>query len=907
MSRALALALGVVLFHRLLAGAEVDLGPLAAPGCAAVLLLAAGAGLLTRGKRPYLSDGVAFALLLPLQGPLRELVLAALPAGAAAAAAAALLSLGPAGFVLGRQLRPCGESGAPALVLGVALGQLLVACGAAGWLPAWLAGAAAAALLAALAETAPSRDGHASDPPRVVDGLPALLLGAALGLLLCVLPRVAATYATPTVRWEEDAALVLLLPAALVAWPAAVLAGEGRGRRWVGLAGGVLLAWAAVQTLQHLALHENAMGQVFLSRQLHDRALRVAALLPAGVARALSGQGQHLDAWAWLVVFSGLPAAAAGVALGARRGADLGWLALGAGLAAAAPYALAVRPVDAPALLVLLAGSLALVGAPLALLGARGLWLLPLGVLPLLDLSGEDPLALRALPGLQEVRRPGEYGIDASARTLLADVALPRASGRDVGAPEAERAREEAFTGRVPAFELRADGSPRANFEPEEQHAFGVEHEDEPPAEEPAAPVFSRGLRVAGVPLHARHPPTGPEGSVGRLVRLLAPRGPAFVTGLGAELLAADLHDAGLAEALEVSSPVPLGRPLLTVLLDDLGSAGWQAAQVDEPVAATRAAAPGAFATVLVAPARDDLPGVAALLAEEHLRRLFGLLAPGGRCLAWLDTSGASQTALAARLSAFGAVFGARCAAFVEPRELDAPFVLLLGWRDEAGAPAADGLRARLPLPDASGRRARVVAPEDLAALLVRDGAGLQRLADERAPLSRARPRQGHGYSDGGWTALAPLCDVGARLSAVVAGASDGASDGAPPSPDLLAGLALHATYDYQPVGLNSMLLEIKRDIDWARWEQELACYERAARAQPASPLLAHALAALLEPLAITGDYGRFAQAFTRCGGAALPSWRLALQEWWVQQGSLETEAAERAAQRARELAGAVR
>jgi len=899
-SRVLALALGVVLFHRLLAGAEVDLGVLAAPGCAAVLLFAAGAGLLTRGKRPYLSDGVAFALLLPLQGPLTDGVLGVLPGGAAATTLAALVSLGPAGFVLGRQLRPCGEAGVPALVLGVALGELLVSCGAAGWLPAWLAGAAAAALLAALAETAPSRDGHASDPPPFVEGLPALLLGAALGLLLCVLPRVAAAYATPTVRWTQDSALVLLLPAALVAWPAAVLAGEGRGRRWIGLLGGLALAWAAVQTLQHLALHENSMAQVFLSRKLHDRALRVAALLPAGVARAFSGHGQHLDAWAWLVVFSGLPAAATGVALGARRGADLGWFVLGAGLAAATPCALLLQPEGAPALLLLLAGALALVSAPVALLGMRGLLLLPLGVLPLLDLTGADPLAWRPLPGLQEVRRPGEYGLDASARTLPADVALSLASGRDIGAPEAERARDEAFTRRVAAFTLQPDGTPRANFEPEEHHAFGVEHEEAAPAEEPAAPEYSRGLRVAGVPQHARHPPTGPEGSVGRLTRLLARPGPAFVTGLGAELLAADLHDAGLADAIEVSSPVPLGRPLLSVLLEDLGLSGWQAGRVDEPAAAARAARAGGCASVLVAPAHGDLPGVAALLAEEHLARLAALLAPGGRCLVWLDTSFASEAALEARLAAFGAVFGARSAAFVEPRELDAPFVLLVGWRDETGAPSADELRARLPLPDGSGRRVRLSAPEDLSALLVRDGPGLQRLAGEGVPLSRARPRQGHGFADGGWSALAPLCEGGARLSLVVAGAADGPV----PTPDLLAGLSLHASYEYEPLGLNSMLLEIKPDIEWARWDAEVACYERAARAQPGSPLLAHALAALLEPLAMVGDYGRFAQAFTRCGGAELPSWRLALQEWWVQKGSLEAEAAERAAERARRLAG---
>jgi len=182
----------------------------------------------------------------------------------------------------------------------------------------------------------------------------------------------------------------------------------------------------------------------------------------------------------------------------------------------------------------------------------------------------------------------------------------------------------------------------------------------------------------------------------------------------------------------------------------------------------------------------------------------------------------------------------------------------------------------------------------------VLDGAGLAALADDTAAHARARPVRGCAFADGGWASLAPLYDPGARLSRAVAGAADGPR----PAPDLLAGLALHATFEYELEGLNSMLLEIKPDVDWARWEQEVAAYERAARADPSSPLLAHALAALLEPLAVVGDFGRFADAFTRCGGAALPSWRLALQEWWVQQGSLEPQAAQAAAERARRLAG---
>jgi len=143
--------------------------------------------------------------------------------------------------------------------------------------------------------------------------------------------------------------------------------------------------------------------------------------------------------------------------------------------------------------------------------------------------------------------------------------------------------------------------------------------------------------------------------------------------------------------------------------------------------------------------------------------------------------------------------------------------------------------------------------------------------------------------------------DPGARLSRAISGAEDGPR----PSADLLEGLAIHASYDYRLEGLNETLLEIRPDIDWAAWEAEVACYERAASTDADSPLLRHALAALLEPLAVVGDWGRFAQAWQRCGAQRMASWRLALQEWWVQKGSLETEAAQAAAERAKRLFGA--
>src|SRR5262249_1485105 len=160
---------------------------------------------------------------------------------------------------------------------------------------------------------------------------------------------------------------------------------------------------------------------------------------------------------------------------------------------------------------------------------------------------------------------------------------------------------QASFTGVAPAFRFDAHGEPEATCVPEPEPAFGppAAAAPEPPAAEPAAePRNSRGLRVGGVPLYAGDPPLGPEGSVSRLTRLFAPKGAAFVTGLGAELLAADLHDADLAGAITVSSPVPLGRSVLSVLLDDCGNSGWQAGEVTEPVAAARDAAPESYATV---------------------------------------------------------------------------------------------------------------------------------------------------------------------------------------------------------------------------------------------------------------------------------------------------------------------
>jgi hypothetical protein len=891
-SRSLAIAVAVVLFHAVLAGAEADLGVASLPACAALLLAATGLGLITGGGRPLFGEGILLTLLVPLRGPISDFAQWGLPRGGLADAGSALLSLGPLGFALGRQLRPARDGALPWLLGGIALGEIAVLGGATSWLPVWLVGGAAIAFLFALHELEPP-DASRPVPPKtpIAERLAAGAVGAAIGLLIWALARVTPGYAPPGPGFPSFVALTLLAPAALIAWPASALARDGWPRRILALVGCAALAFAAARTLAHLDIYENSVAQVDMTMKRHSAALRVVNLLPDEMAR--DARLLPIDAWSWLVLFAGVLAATAGLALGARRGRELPWIVLGGAVAAAAPCLLAVWPLQTPAALVLVAASLAAAAGALDLLGWRGVFLLPLAVLPWLGWD-DDGLQWRRLPAYDEMRRPGEYGIDAFARAPAADALLFLAPGRNSAALVGAQAHARSFTGRAPAFGFDANGEPLALFT-----APPPPPPDTPPAGEPV-PTRSRGLRVAGMALHPGHAPLGPEGSTGRMLRLFAQKGRAFVTGVGAELLAADLHDADLAEETIVASPVPLGAPLLGVLLEDCGSGGWLPARVEEPVAAARAAERGAFATVLVAPVPPGMPEALAQLTEERLARLAALLAPDGRCLAWVDTSGMSSAALSARFAAFGEAFDGRAAAFVEPRELDAPFVLLVGWVADAGQPKAEELAGKLPAPDATGWRAALATPADLSALLVCDAEGLREL-QPGPTLARGRPITGSAFSVGGWAAVGPLVDPQARLSRVFAGAPDGPR----PPRDLLLGLAEHASYEYRLEHLNETTLEIRPDIDWEAWEREVAHYERACKEQPDGPLQRLALAALLEPLVIEGDYGRFAQAFTRCNAAAMKSWRLALQEWWAQKGSLEEDAAEAAAQRAKELRGA--
>ena len=71
----------------------------------------------------------------------------------------------------------------------------------------------------------------------------------------------------------------------------------------------------------------------------------------------------------------------------------------------------------------------------------------------------------------------------------------------------------------------------------------------------------------------------------------------------------------------------------------------------------------------------------------------------------------------------------------------------------------------------------------------------------------------------------------------------------------------------------------------------------------PENPLLHQALAALLGPLARSGDATRFAQAFEAAHAEQMQSWRLAALEAHVRRAGLQTVEAEAALERARQWA----
>lgn len=866
-----AVALAVLLGRYLLDGSAADLGTAVTATAPAFLLLGVAWGMRSRWRWPYLTEAVLLALLVPARGPLCDLVTALLPVPWGGLHMAAALSLTPVGLALGRHLvlaRP--ERSLILPLLGWAAGEGLILLGGTGWLPGPLTGFAIAGALAVLGELGPARrrDGDAGAPGAMAWA--GLMPGLAVGLSLPVLWRVVSSYAEPPVHGRSDVVLALVLPALLVALPAAWLGlSERQTRLWLAL-GGLVLAGALWHMTAALGVYVRASEHVALSSKLR----RVALDWPL------------LGEWrAWLLYFTGPAALACGVlARGLSRRAA-GPLVAGLGLGVLGEQWIGVSPALAPLELLLLASGAAGATAA-AVTGRAGLLAAPLLVVPLLTFPKVDRV------GFDGVRRVGDYAADAWSRTLAADVALFSTDDLDNVSVQGRRAARTSFTGREPMLTLGGPVSP-------------------PPllARVDEGDTLERrfGVRIAGATMHADHLPTGPEGSTGRLLRLLASPGPAAVLGLGAELIAADLVAAGLGEPRLISTPIPLGEETVRLVLAELDGSGdapggaWTPPQVgQDPLRDIQDLPRGGLMTVVLAPERVAWPASGQLLTRTTLARLASTLAPEGRCLAWLDTTDLDGRALAARLAAFGAEFGQRSLALVEPRELDAPFVLLLGWVSDAGAPTAQELAQRLPVPDATGWRTRVTQVDDLGSLLLLDGPGLASTAREGPVLERSRPVPSARGAGTGWRAVAAVRNEGPRLSRSIAGAGDVG----PVDADVVEGLALHAGLFYRLELLRAVsVVEAVDDVDWAAIDAEVACYARAAARDPGDPLLNLAAAALLEPLLREDELTRFSRAFGSLGGETLSSWRVALQQATALEKSLLPDQAARARDRAAALA----
>lgn len=909
----LAVATATLVARFLLAGSAIDLGAAAVVSAPAVLALAVGLGLVSRAKLPDMADALGLALLVPLRGPLCDAMAAVWPLSHGLHVAAAIVSLGPVGFFLGRAASSLVQDGALPLVLGWFLGEVAAMAGAVGFLPGPWTGVLAAVILGCLVELGRHRRRHTHGTPAPHVSWAALPIGCAFALLFFVLRRVAPAYAEPGAHLDGSLAVAFAGLSCVVLLPCAWLASGDPARRVVLAVGSLALGAAIWLTAMNLDLENKAfMFRQILTWELHNKVWTHPWLT---------------DWWAWLLFFFvGYGAAALGLVLAGVGRAAAGPFVLGIGLGIAVETWVLAQPLHGP-------GQLALAGAGIAVMTALCAWrgkavvLAPLGVAAAL---------LWPAPTYEAVLRVGEPAADGFVRRLPADVLIPttfgpRSSVRDVRVRYASM-----FTGRVLSSsraELRAlsdEASDAALPEIPARHAHddGAEPDESLDAES-MAQLGARhlGLRVAGAAAHAGHDPMGAEGSMGRLLRVFGVAGRVYVTGIGAELAAADAVDASLCadDAVELASAAPLTHAMALVLLGEYRSAGYRATASDDPAADARRRPAGAFATVVVTPERGAWPASGALLAEQSLERLRRLVAPGGRMLAWVDTSDLDARALAARLAAFGRAFGASAACFVEMRGLDAPLLLLVGWADEAGRPRAADIAASFDAPDETGLRTRLRDFDDLAAMLLADGAGLARLAADGPVHARGRPVPPNAFAETGWAAVARvLATLGspAQLDMVLADAthdatpsaatpSDALRPNASPAPrardlrPVAEGLAAHGRYSYHLHRIHgSLALEIVPDIDWDAFEAEVDLYVAAADADRDHPLLHLALASLLEPLALESDFGRFARTFERVGAAEMPSWRLALLHAMVLRAVLEGDAAAAALARSRALAG---
>lgn len=876
--RIFGVAITALLVRVLLAGTAVDLGSAASGWSAALLAASIGCGLLSRARMPAYGDALGVTLLVPARGVLADLAYAVLPGlPVGATVMAGILSLVPLGFVLGRQLQGVVQRGGAGLLIGWGLGEIAVAVGGVGFLSGPFAGLLVAMVLALISEIENPRRQHEVPAEEARGMMAAAPVGFAAGCLVLIVQRVLPSYVEPPPGYSSEIVAAIFIPAGIIAGLVVLMAPSKRSGRVVGGVGGVALAVALLVTQQHLSVYA-LNTHVEMGRDL------------AQMTRDLGGNFPFVrDFDLWLLAMCGYGAAGLGLSAGALRGRAAGPFVFGVGVALAAEQVLSYDRTVGPVVLVLAGAGAAFFSAPLALFSKRGLFALPIVVLPFLL----RPVSSQ--PAFDEVRRPGEFSVEAFIRSPQADGSIFSTPGPWSTAPEGRAVYSTTFTG---IRSIQLDGT----------HARARENRGERAEDgQVAGGGLERfyGVRFAGTPLHPGHAPLGAEGSLGRLHRLFGVAGKALALGVGAELIASDLKDGGFAGDVVVSTPMrdtdsQEYRRQLLILFDLLGSSGFDGPIHGDPIATSRTAwREGPYAMVVVAPERPQWSWEAALLTTELLERLKNTLSPNGRCLAWLDTTDMDERELRSRLASFGEVFGAKSLAVVEMREVDAPFVLLIGWRNDEGQPRKEELLERLPSGWTSGRRSRLSNLDDLSAMLLADGPTLAAMAEEGPTHSRIRPiPAGRGGLDG-WASLAAVAREGVSLGLSIRGAPDGTHHLAPAA----RAFSFHQRYSYHINAVNQIAGGVLGDIDWAAWRSEVDRYTALLEKDPDHPLLHLATAALAEPLVLAREFGRFTELAGDLKIEAMDSWRLALLEGAAREQVTDVEGAEKARARAKRLA----
>ncbi|GJM21929.1 MAG: hypothetical protein DHS20C15_18440 [Planctomycetota bacterium] len=852
---------------QLLSVVRMECGPQAyflAPG---VLALALGAGLLSRMRLPYLGACFGVVLLSLVRGPLDDLAQQLLGDGVLRAVLSVLLGVAPIGFLLGRQLAPQFDRAALPAVIGAAAAALATTFGAGAWMPPiWLSGVLCAVVLASLAEAGRHRGGAREPESQGCSGWTALPLAATATVLWLALARHMPAYVAPSGNVTAESLLALLLPGLLVALPARVLCAQpGALRRVVLSVGLITLALAAWNLAQSLSLSKFSMQ--YAQRTWEWR----------GVAQRWS---PWLDEWrTWLLIFGGWSAAGWGLGLGAlgRRVAGPALLGVGLGFLAQ-EWVVRAAPADAQRLLVLAAGC--------AALGAvwpwhrRAWWLSPLAVCALF-LFPQD-----RRDDWLSIRRVGEMSATYGQRGRLGEALLFGTGTRDNLSPDGREAARRSFTGDRSLLVHPLESAPPVPEFSETEPGQAVQHQ---------------GLRLAGLGVHEGVAPLGAEGSLGRMLRGLHRPGPALALGHGAELLAAELWMQEPQRTLAWSTDFPLDTQLVALLLAELGlppSLASELAALREPElleALSERPAEG-WNLVTLAPERARWPLAGRVFSAESLARVHDSLSESGRCLAYLDTQDLDERALAGRLAAFSEAFAERALAVIVPRELAAPFVLLVGWRAADAAPRVSELLASLRCPQRTGERSIVESAEGLASLIVFSASELTTLAATRPSHRESRPLP-PGRGPTGWAALAAL----APASPEARPALDDLPAARGSTWQLVRALARVAPTGFdvdRPAG--TMSVQVAEDTDWPAFEALIHDLAAVSAQDPSNPLLPVVLAALLEPLVEYSEYGRFASAWEALAADQLPGWRLPQALAQVATAMQENELAAEAAERAR-------